>query len=427
MLGLQKYRTQSRRVAMSIRNMKFSTPPQMDAKAARKAKIQELQKSSQSQFGGGLIISTILLGLGGYVAYDIRENPKGTFGKVYHGSALEKLVKLVHKQTFGQLDEMFLPSSDKLLPDFGDPAVYGQLPPGTVAPPLLVVDLEKTLIGSVHDSVYGWRHVKRPGLDRFIRDLSQYYEIVIHSENDLGVSQDILLAIDPENRCHKLGSASAEMRGDQILKRLDLMNRDMRRIVLIDDNPNSAALFPNHTLIVKPFTDVTNTQDTILFDLIPFLQAFVHEDVKDIPAVLNSLGTHEAEEAVVEYRMRLHKRKYEEESKRNRGLGGLLRGGGKEATNGLDDGSVRSSILSPKDIVGVPLDAYDDKPAGPKLTVTPDGKLKTEDPAARANATKKKGKLFSSLDEWQQNKDEEEMRKRELMNKIAMERQMGKQ
>jgi import inner membrane translocase subunit TIM50 len=398
----------------------------VDARAARKAKLEAMKKSSGSGMGPGLLISGILIGTIGYASYDIQTNPKGVLGSKYHGSSLEQFIKQLYKLTFGRLDEVFLPSSDKLLPDFGDPAVYGQLPPGTVAPPLLVVDLEKTLIGSVHDSQYGWRHVKRPGLDRFIRDLSQYYEIVIHSENDLGVSQDILLAIDPENRCHKLGSSSAEMQGDHILKRLDLMNRDLRRIVLIDDNPNSSSLFPRNTLLVKPFNDVNDTNDTVLYDLIPFLQAFVHEDAQDIPSILDSLGTHEAEEAVVEYRMRLHKKKYASQMKRNKGLGGVIRGVGNETGNEVDDGSIRSSILSPKDIVGAPLDAFEGKPAGPKLSVTADGKLKAEDPSTKTPSTKKKGKFFSSLDEWNQNKEEEEMRKREMMNKIAMERQMGK-
>lgn len=394
---------------LRVPKFRFST------KAERRAKLE-----SQKQSTSALLPLALIGAIGGvsYIVYDIKANPEGTLGVMYTGSPVESIVERISKSVRGQLDDVFLPASDKFLPDFGDPAVYGEVPPGTVAPPLLVVDLEKTLIGSIHDPQYGWRHVKRPGLDRFIKDLSQYYEIVIHSENDIGVSQDILMAIDPENRCHKLGAAHAEVRGDTILKRLDLMNRDIRRIVLIDDNPSSASLFPENALIVKPFTNINDTTDTVLYDLIPFLQAFVHEDVRNIPQTLEKLGTHDAEDAIVEYRMRVAKRKAEEEHRRNQGLGAVIRNVGKKEAV-VDDGFIRSSILSPKDIVGVPLDTYDQVPG--KKSLLPNEKNEPAKPVV-----KKKGGLFKSVDEWQQNNEENEMRKRELMMRIQMERQAGK-
>lgn len=51
------------------------------------------------------------------------------------------------------------------------------IPAGTPAPPLLVVDVEKTLIATEHDPRYGYRHVKRRGVDKFIEQLSNYYEV----------------------------------------------------------------------------------------------------------------------------------------------------------------------------------------------------------------------------------------------------------
>ena len=138
-----------------------------------------------------------------------------------------------------------------------------------------------------------------------------------------------------------------------MLKRLDYMNRDQRRIILIDDNPESAQLFPRNTLFVPPFDDVHNKHDTVLEDLIPLLQAFVHDGVDDIRVTLDKLGTHEAPEAVAEYRMRLAERKQQEREKRNRGLGGLIRSGSKSGAGEARDGFEQSSsILSPADIVG---------------------------------------------------------------------------
>ena len=47
--------------------------------------------------------------------------------------------------------------------------------------------------------------------------------------------QEVLDAIDKENTTHKFGSTAAEIRGTSVLKRLDYMNRDLHRIILIDD------------------------------------------------------------------------------------------------------------------------------------------------------------------------------------------------
>ena len=58
-----------------------------------------------------------------------------------------------------------------------------------------------------YDPFYDLSH--NSGLDQLIEKLSAYYEIVIFSENDVGVVQDLLMAIDPNSRTHKLGSSAA--------------------------------------------------------------------------------------------------------------------------------------------------------------------------------------------------------------------------
>lgn len=76
-----------------------------------------------------------------------------------------------------------------------------------------------------------------------------------------------------------------------MLKRLDLMNRDLSRIILIDDSGEASAMFPRNTLLVKPFTDVSDQSDTVLFDLVPLLQAFVHDGSQDFRDTIDDLGT----------------------------------------------------------------------------------------------------------------------------------------
>jgi len=260
-----------------------------EVRSRNKAALQSSKSSNSKSLYAVLAVSAGL----GYCIYDINASKDGVVGSQYWGSSFEKFISSNWDGVRNKLqNDVYMPSVDRILPDFPDAPCYGNVPPGTPAPPLLVVDLEKTLIGSVYEASHGWRHAKRPGLDQFINQLSQYYELVIVSENDLGAVQEVLAAIDPEGKCHKFGNNVLEMRGTQYLKRLDYMNREMRKIILLDDNPESFEGFEANTLQVKPYADVTDKRDRVLLDLIPLLQAIVHEagPDTDFRRVIDKLG-----------------------------------------------------------------------------------------------------------------------------------------
>ena len=222
------------------------------------------------------------------------------------------------------MNDVMEPYSDELLPKWESGPFYGEIPAGQPPLPLLVMDLEKTLITSTHDAKFGWRHVKRPGFDKFLEDASKYFEIVILSENSGW--QDFAEGLDPKGMAHKFGPEAGEIRNNVVLKRLDIMGRPMDRIILIDDSTESSQLFPENTLLIKPFDDIHDTRDTELADLMVLLQAIVHDRVESFPACFKDLGTNDAREAITEYRMRVSEAKSREFSKRNVGLGALLRG-----------------------------------------------------------------------------------------------------
>lgn len=375
---------------------------------------------------GALAVS----GVAGLLYYDIVNNKEGQLSQLYRDSALEGLLKFLYNKTMGNFNQIFDPSSEKLVPDWPTAPCYAGVPPGTPAPPLLVVDLEKTLVGSEYDTHYGWRHVKRPGLDKFINSLSNYYEIVLFSENDIGVTQDILMAIDPEGKCHKLGASAAEARGTAMLKRLDLMNRDIRKIILIDDNPESAQLCLRNTLFVPPFDDVRNRHDTVLEELVPLLQALVHDQVTDFRTTFEDLGTNEATEAVVEYRMRLSEKKRLEHQKRNKGIGGLIRGESAELEK--DGFELKSAVLSPTDIVGHAPKATATAPAPSAASQSTLKKLNSFQGTSLVKdtpngpATKKTGALFGWLQQREKDVEDTERAKREKMNEIYQQRMAAK-
>lgn len=357
----------------------------------------------------------------GVVIEDLMNTPDGVLSKLVNKPGV---IMDLYDNTLGSyLNDMLLPSSDDLLPEWPTAPCYAALgiPPGTPAPPLLVLDLEKTLIASEHDPRFGWRHVKRPGVDKFIEQLSNYYEIVIFCENDIGMMEHVLMAIDKDGRTHKLGPSAGEQRNGHILKRLDCLNRDVRRIILIDDSPIASQKFPRNTILVKPFEDVRAKGDTVLYDLIPILQAFVHHDgVKDFRSCIDDLGTHDAQEIIEEYQMRVTKEKLREEHKRNRGLGKILRQGiGKESSGSLspDPSSSNPNKISMMDLVGTSESEIERE--SKQLQSLKD---KEEKPAV----VKRKGTLFEWLENSEKDRMEASMKRREEMENMYREKMMQK-
>jgi import inner membrane translocase subunit TIM50 len=78
------------------------------------------------------------------------------------------------------------PTFPKLLPDM-DPA-----PPMT-----LVLSLEDLLVHSEWTTKNGWRTAKRPGVDYFLRYLSQYYELVIFTSLKSADADPVIRKLDP--------------------------------------------------------------------------------------------------------------------------------------------------------------------------------------------------------------------------------------
>jgi import inner membrane translocase subunit TIM50 len=352
--------------------------------------------------------------------YEIKKNPKGTLGNLYYGSELENFFNMIYKATWEPFSEVFEPVSDKLIPDWPtDPYYGGQIPEGQPAPPLLILDLERTLIGSTYDAANGWRHVKRPGLDIFIETLCKYYEVVIFSENDLGLVDEILVGIDPKGQCLKLGSAHAELKDGVLIKRLDYMNRDLAKVLLIDDNPAAFQLQPENAIQVKPYIDVHDQKDTTLLELLPFLLALVHDDVKDYRKCLNDLRTHDAEDIVAEYQMRLAIKKEEENMKRNKGLGGIIRKKNTEK-NVYNDDSIELPSSSISKIVGGTPNIDDTKSENTNSTIKPISKI------SKGPSTKKKGGFFQWFDDYEKEKEETEKRRHERMIEIHTRQQREK-
>lgn len=80
------------------------------------------------------------------------------------------------------------PTFTKLLPD-PDPMF--------ARPYTLVISLEDLLIHSEWSREHGWRLAKRPGMDYFLRYLSNYYELVLWTSQPFNLVEGVLSKLDP--------------------------------------------------------------------------------------------------------------------------------------------------------------------------------------------------------------------------------------
>jgi len=293
---------------------------------------------------GVLALTAAVFGLSIVTSHEVKNNPNGAWAQGYRGSVAESMYTFLDENILSRWRSVFQPYSEQVIPKWENGVYYGDYPDGNPPPPLLILDLNQTLMTSVHDAKYGWRHVKRPGLDSFLTALSSpgYYEVCIFS--DQMIDPDVRTAIDPRNMYFWVGPDAGEVRDSVVLKRLDVMGRPLQKIVVVDDQEDTSQLCRENTLLIKPFDDAYDSKDTALDDLKVLLQALVHDDVKDYPACFKDLGTNNAADAVTEYKMRLSEYRSADIAKRTKGLGGLLRR--KEAVTNQDDPFKEESFLS---------------------------------------------------------------------------------
>ncbi|KAJ0399010.1 hypothetical protein P43SY_008330 [Pythium insidiosum] len=217
------------------------------------------------------------------------------------------------------------PSKGKLLPDWPIP----QVPPDTPPVPVLVLDLEDTLVHSEWSRKHGWRHAKRPGVDEFLEALAQYYEIVVFSNNHHYMAEEVVTKLDRKQTVlHILARESTRYYNGAHVKDLSKLNRDLRHVVIIDDDPLAYQLQPENAIPVKPYTDGRDREDHELKDLIPFLKALASERIPDFRTVLSEFRDEDGvlRDLPAKYASRVRAQEMQQQQERQKGLGGFIRG-----------------------------------------------------------------------------------------------------
>jgi len=216
------------------------------------------------------------------------------------------------------IEEYAKPARTKLLPDWNQ---IPNIPPNIPPPPVLVLDLENTLVCSTWDRKYGWRHAKRPGVDKFLATLSQYYEIVIFTPSQDGIAAPVIASLDTKGYVmHHLYRDATNYQDGVHCKDLSWLNRPLRKIVVLDDDPDALKFQPENLIRVKPY-DNANVEDNTLERITPLLVEISREGYDDIPGVLRQFQGMDADEIADEHERRLAELRERRNQISQRGLG----------------------------------------------------------------------------------------------------------
>jgi import inner membrane translocase subunit TIM50 len=217
------------------------------------------------------------------------------------------------------------PIRDKLLPDFPP------FEPGQYIPKTLVIDFEDTLVHLEWDREYGWRAVKRPGVDQFLaRAAASGYEIVLFSSGLYMFLEPFTVAIDPRGAIsHRLFREATVFVGNKHVKDLSKLNRDLSHVIAVDDDPSAVEYQPENVVAVKPFVDKNDVTDTTLLDLVAMLEDFQMREVNEVRAELSRLRAKGHGDAIAGFKAEREERIRKADEAQHKGLGGMMRGLGR--------------------------------------------------------------------------------------------------
>ncbi|KAH7110310.1 hypothetical protein B0J11DRAFT_544404 [Dendryphion nanum] len=168
------------------------------------------------------------------------------------------------------------PTFTKLLPDM-DPA-----PPMT-----LVLSLEDLLVHSEWTTKNGWKVAKRPGVDYFLRYLSQYYELVIFTSVRSMDADPIIRKLDPFRIVMwPLFREATRYENGEYVKDLSHLNRDLSKTIIIDTDPAHVKLQPENAIVLPKWKGQPG--DKNLVALIPFLEYVAMMGTADVRQSLKS-------------------------------------------------------------------------------------------------------------------------------------------
>lgn len=122
----------------------------------------------------------------------------------------------------------------------------------------------------------------RPGLDRFLADLSPLFELVVFTASTQPYADAVLNFVDPKHYIkYRLYRDSCTDFGGHWVKDLSRLNRKLERLIIIDNSPTAYLFQPSNAIPISSWFDEKNDHElSILRDFL--MQSYRVRNIYDI-------------------------------------------------------------------------------------------------------------------------------------------------
>ena len=128
--------------------------------------------------------------------------------------------------------------------------------------------------------------LKRPGVDLFLKKLSEIYELVIYTASLSKYANPLLDWLDPEGLCsYRLFREHCTFRSGVFVKDLSRIDRDLKDTIIIDNSPTAYMMHPQCALPITSWYD--DMEDTELHLLLPILEGL--QKVNDVRTIIKPI------------------------------------------------------------------------------------------------------------------------------------------
>lgn len=136
----------------------------------------------------------------------------------------------------------------------------------------IILDMDETLVHAssfpphpqtdsfkLDDGTYVF---KRPGLDSFLGYCKEAFEVFIYTFAEREYAEPVLDRIAPWlDEDHRLYRDSCFIKDGSVFKDLGMLERDMKHLILVEDNKKAMKFYPKNTLVVLPWMGTPNDKE----------------------------------------------------------------------------------------------------------------------------------------------------------------------
>jgi len=151
------------------------------------------------------------------------------------------------------------------------------------------MDLDETLIHNIQSETQERGEILvRPGAEKFLKEMSKFYEIIVFTAGTKDYADWALSFIDKEGIVsYKLYREHAVQKNGIYVKDISRIGRDIKKVIIIDNVVENFQLQPENGIYIKPWEN--DSADNELSKLIPILKDIVELKVSDIRQALKNL------------------------------------------------------------------------------------------------------------------------------------------